>query len=163
MIFFTSDTHFGHKAIIDFCKRPYSSVEEMNEELVKNWNNTVSKGDTVYHLGDFAFHNHNIFHKLNGKKHLIKGNHDDKKVLELPWSSVQDYKVLQENRKKFVLFHCPITDWEDMYKGSIHLHGHVHSKARAWQMLANSYDVGVDANNYTPVSMAEILSWQILR
>lgn len=160
MIFFTSDTHFGHKPIINFCRRPYSSVEEMNEALVQNWNSKVSKGDTVYHLGDFAFHDHKIFHRLNGKKHLIKGNHDDKAVLSLPWTSIQDYMVLSHNKKRFVLFHFPIADWDGMYKSYIHLHGHTHSKVRAWQMIPKSYDVGVDANDYAPVSMDEVLSWQ---
>ncbi len=55
-IFFTSDTHFGHKDIIDYYKRPYASVEEMDAALEKNWNETVKPNDKVYHLGDFAFH-----------------------------------------------------------------------------------------------------------
>lgn len=54
-VFFTSDTHFGHKAIIGFCDRPFSSVEEMTEVLVENWNSVVGPTDTIYHLGDFAF------------------------------------------------------------------------------------------------------------
>jgi calcineurin-like phosphoesterase family protein len=54
-IFFTSDTHFYHTNIIKYCNRPFSSVEEMNQKLIENWNNTISEHDTIFHLGDFMF------------------------------------------------------------------------------------------------------------
>ena len=78
--FFTSDTHFGHAAIIQYCSRPYKSVEEMNQVLIDNWNSKVKKDDIVYHLGDFIFGGsklwYEIFSKLNGNIVLIMGNHD---------------------------------------------------------------------------------------
>lgn len=77
--FFTSDTHFGHENIIKFCKRPYQSVEEMNEALIENWNKVIGKNDTVFHLGDFALGGstvwNNTLDRLNGKIYLIFGNH----------------------------------------------------------------------------------------
>lgn len=79
MIFFTSDHHFWHANIIKFCGRPFSSVEEMNEMMVKNWNDVVGPDDTVYCLGDFsmAFRPVETFtSRLNGKKYLVPGNHD---------------------------------------------------------------------------------------
>lgn len=79
MIFFTSDHHFYHTNIINYCKRPFSSVEEMNEEMVKRWNQVVCKEDIVYYLGDFSLAKRaaEIFlPRLNGEKHLIMGNHD---------------------------------------------------------------------------------------
>ena len=79
MIYFTSDTHFGHKNIIRFCDRPFKDVNEMNEILVKNWNDTVGVDDTVYFLGDFAMSFtpvETITPRLNGRKILIAGNHD---------------------------------------------------------------------------------------
>ncbi len=79
MIFFTSDLHFFHANVIKYCARPYSSVEEMNEMLVKNWNEVVGPEDTVYCLGDFsmAFRPVETFTaRLNGKKFLVPGNHD---------------------------------------------------------------------------------------
>lgn len=79
-VFFTSDTHFNHANIIDFCKRPFGSVEEMNEALIANWNRVVSKDDIIFHLGDFCFGGsevwNSILDRLNGKIYLILGNHD---------------------------------------------------------------------------------------
>lgn len=79
MIFFSSDHHFFHNNVIRYCDRPYDSVEEMNEDLVKRWNSVVKPEDEVYYLGDFslAFRAVEIFtHRLNGVKYLIPGNHD---------------------------------------------------------------------------------------
>lgn len=79
MIFFTSDLHIWHTNVIRYCSRPFSSIEEMNEMLVKNWNDTVGPEDSVYCLGDFAiaFRPVETFSsRLNGKKYLVPGNHD---------------------------------------------------------------------------------------
>lgn len=80
MRFFTSDTHFGHKRIIELCNRPFNDVHHMNEMLIANWNDMVAPGDTVYHLGDVALGPwvewHNILTRLNGYKILVVGNHE---------------------------------------------------------------------------------------
>lgn len=82
--FFTSDTHFGHANIIRLCNRPFQNVEEMNEVLIENWNKVVSKDDTVFHLGDFAFGGSSVWNsiipRLNGHINLIIGNHDRKNL-----------------------------------------------------------------------------------
>ena len=79
-VYFIADTHFGHKNIIEYENRPFGNVEEMDKVLIKNWNNTVSKADTVFMLGDFSFYGKektmNICQSLNGKKILVMGNHD---------------------------------------------------------------------------------------
>ena len=79
-IWFTSDTHFGHKNIIKFSERPFSDVEEMDEVMIRRWNEVVGKDDTVYHLGDFAFLStgklRQLISRLNGKICLVNGNHD---------------------------------------------------------------------------------------
>lgn len=80
MDFFTSDTHFFHKNIISHCNRPFANVDEMNAELIARWNETVSPGDRVFHLGDVSFAGVNatreIISQLNGHKVLLRGNHD---------------------------------------------------------------------------------------
>jgi len=78
-IFFTSDTHFGHKNILKYCNRPFVNVEEMDEVMIERWNGRIGKNDSVYHLGDFSFSSNpkTYFERLNGKKILIIGNHDN--------------------------------------------------------------------------------------
>src|SRR5581483_5246031 len=77
---FTSDTHFGHKNVIRYDERPFRDMDHMREMLIKNWNDTVTPSDTVYHLGDVAFlgttATREIVNRLNGRKILIRGNHD---------------------------------------------------------------------------------------
>src|SRR6478735_3720332 len=94
-IFFWSDTHFWHTNILKHQpNRKYSSIEEMNEVLIAIWNETVKNNDTVYFLGDFAMGRFaqaaEIFARLNGNIHLVRGNHDDKKICSLGWESVND-------------------------------------------------------------------------
>lgn len=78
-IFYIADTHFGHESILKLCKRPFSTVEEMNEAIVENWNARVKGNDKVYILGDMFYKAtgvKDILTRLKGKKHLILGNHD---------------------------------------------------------------------------------------
>ena len=83
-VFFTSDTHFYHANIINFCGRPFKNVEVMNETLIANWNSVVGPDDIVFHLGDFCLGGSaewtNILNRLNGKIYLIVGNHDIKNL-----------------------------------------------------------------------------------
>lgn len=159
--FFTSDTHFFHRNIIEFCKRPYGSVEQMNEALISNWNLVVQPTDTVWFLGDFSFgrieETEEILRRLNGRKHLITGNHDRKGRCEkLDWSlyfdSQHDYLRLNVDRHKLVLCHFPFHSWE---RGYINLHGHTHGTYKSKYM---QHDVGSDSNNYTPVSLEDAVA-----
>lgn len=80
-IFFTSDLHFGHENVLRFDNRPFRTIEEMDEELIRRWNVKVGKGDLVYVLGDLIWKSasgeaHNLIKRLNGQIILIKGNHD---------------------------------------------------------------------------------------
>ena len=78
--FFIADLHFGHKNIIEYEHRPFKDIETMDEKIVQNWNNIVSKEDRVFVLGDVSFYDKektiNIVSGLNGHKNLILGNHD---------------------------------------------------------------------------------------
>lgn len=170
-LFFTSDTHFGHGHIIDFCERPFSSIEEMDEKLIINWNSVVGKNDTVFHLGDFCLGNankwNNILDRLNGKIHLIIGNHDLRNLrlsVRDRFESVSLEQHIMVGNQKIYLNHYPFLCFSGSYDGTWQLFGHVHTGKvnkgidfpRLSMLFPNQYDVGVDNNNYKPVSFKEI-------
>ena len=176
-IWFTSDTHFNHKNIIKFCDRPFTSIEEHDAKLIELWNENVKPGDIVYHLGDFIFGGsakwHEIIGQLNGRIHLIKGNHDDKnlqKSLYELFESVSYQQRIKIDDKQVYLNHYPFLcfthDNHNIYKDAynIQLFGHVHSRPKTtgydYQRLdylyPTQYDVGVDNNNYRPICWDEV-------
>lgn len=152
--FFTSDSHFGHSGIIKFCDRPWTNTVDMDLELIDNWNSVVKQNDTVWHLGDVSWHrdkeiNQDIFDSLNGKKHLIIGNHDPHYILQLGWESVSQYKEINVSGDRIILFHYPIFDWNGRFHKSYHLYGHVHGNYNP-PIGDLAYDAGMDTNNYIP-------------
>ena len=175
MIYFTADNHFCHGNIIGSCTRPFSNVNEMNKKMIDNWNNLITKNDEVYILGDFSYKGktqeiNEILSKLKGKKYLIKGNHD--KYLDDPlfkinaFEWVKDYYVLKyEGGLKIVLFHYPMLSWDSSYHGSIHLYGHIHNSGIKYPDFGEklkilgyrAINVGVDVNDFYPVSIKQIL------
>ena len=149
MIWFTADQHFDHKNIIQLCKRPFNSIEEMNETLVQNWNNVVANDDTVYVLGDFAWkYPFTRVEQLNGKKIFIIGGHDK----GLKGEKLLEMKI---GEQWFILCHYPLYSWNKEYYGSIHLHGHNHNNPIEYKR--NRINVGVDVWDFYPVSLDEIL------
>ena len=170
MIYFTADTHFRHKNIIKYCSRPFNTVQEMDRDLIANWNATVNGDDTVYHLGDFTFWDLSVFqhytHQLNGCLHIIPGSHDWNWMREWRLSHVvvskSGYDVTLEKPIcelmnldcGFVLCHYAMRTWNKSHYGSIHLYGHSHGTLPP---LGRSMDVGVDANRFMPISIEEIL------
>lgn len=157
MIYFTSDHHFYHANIIKHCNRPYGSVSDMNKDMIERWNDLVKTTDTVYYLGDFSmsskWRSEELLSELNGTKILVAGNHDKSKTRNLDgWSSVHDYIELKLD-KLIVLFHYPIASWNGKHHRSIHLHGHSHGTC---PVIKHRIDVGVDCNNFTPVSLNDI-------
>lgn len=175
-LFFTSDTHFGHKNIINFCKRPWNSVEEMDQALIDNWNSVVDKDATVFHLGDFAFATNRrwreIVEALNGKIYLIIGNHDETrypgdKTMEIFKGVYSQLRITVENKKVY-LNHYPFLCYGGTYRGDKdsvwQLFGHVHTcpnssgadDNRMNYKFPYQYDVGVDNNNYKPVNWNQI-------
>lgn len=169
-VLFISDLHFGHKNIIKYENRPFASIDDMNDKLIKNWNSTVKDNDEVYILGDFSFGNQaftlNILQKLNGKKYLIKGNHDHvvekSPEIRAEFEWIKDYYVLKHNNLKFVLFHFPIQVWDCQHYGSIHLYGHVHGNTETNHpmllTLKNSFNVSADVIDFTPINIDDIIS-----
>lgn len=156
--YFTSDLHFNHAKIIEYCNRPYSTTEDMNEDLIKRWNAKIKPTDTVYNLGDVMWGSNasEILPRLNGKKVLIMGNHDRRPVLQPYFESIYQYFTLKLGKENLVLMHYPIASWDRQYHGSIHLHGHSHG---TWDNTGTlRFDVGVDCWNMNPVSLSEILA-----
>lgn len=173
---FTSDTHFGHKKVIEYCNRPFSSVEEMDETLIKNWNSRVGQRDTVYHLGDVGWHRgkdlERLLNRLNGDVHLVYGNHD-KEIrkdgnLQACFASCRDFAEVyvqdpdakgkfgnRKERQKIVLCHFALRVWNKSHHGSWSLYGHSHGSLPDDPRLL-SMDVGVDPNDYFPVSYEEV-------
>lgn len=182
-IFFTSDLHFGHENVIRFDNRPFKSVEEMNKELVRRWNEKVGKGDLVYVLGDLIWKAHNdesvsLIKSLNGQIVLIKGNHDrflHNAKAKNALAGVKDYddiSVTLENgeQKRCILSHYFIPMYNGHRHGAIHLHGHSHTTEEAKlelkiakelneQGIKNEiHNVGCMYWDYAPVTLDEILA-----
>ena len=166
---FTADTHFGHKNIIKFTNRPFSSVEEMDEALISNWNARVKPGDDVYQLGDFALNGttrcREIIKRLRGNIHLIRGNHEksaDACADEFVW--VKDYHELlmddpdgHQGKQPVVLLHYAMRVWNASHHGSFHLYGHSHGTLPDDPNM-RSIDVGVDVHEYAPISYERVKS-----
>ncbi len=171
MLYFTADLHFSHEKILSLCHRPFCKIDEMDQQLVENWNRTVCPQDDVYILGDFTLKGPDtasaFLARLNGQKHLVCGNHDHfvnhTRFDPSGFVSIGEYVTLQYAGMEWVLFHYPILEWDGFYQGSIHLHGHQHN--RMGYNLQNRaqglrrYDVGVDANHFCPVSANGILAF----
>ncbi len=170
-----SDTHFGHNNIIKYSNRPYSSVDEMNEMMIQEWNKLVKPGDNVYHNGDFAFMPFpkfkNLLMRLNGNIHLVYGNHDkmirehERELLQQgKIVSIQHYKELKIGGQMIVLFHYGMRVWNKSHHGSILLYGHSHGSLPPY---GKSVDVGVDCKEitpeYRPIHLDEVLKYMSKR
>lgn len=159
-IHITADNHFYHKSILKFCpdKRGNAeTVDEMNELMIMKWNSQVKINDTVYCLGDFSFgtteETIEILKRLNGRIHLILGNHDywltkptnqtlAGAALKLMNGFVDHYRRIKIDKQHITLFHYPIVQWDRMHYGSFHAYGHVHGN---YTHPGRAIDVGIDA------------------
>ena len=170
-LFMTSDSHLGHYNICKYCHRPFQSRSEMDQTLIKNWNEVVPEDGIVVHCGDFMLpHNEDIkeynkyLNQLHGRVLLLRGNHDR---ASLDWVSdkliaVRDQAMIVVDGVKIFAQHYPCA----AFNGDYHVYGHIHTLADGTcygidgdvtkMMRKNTYDVGVDQNGYTPVSY-----WQL--
>lgn len=166
MDYFTSDHHFGHSNVIKFCNRPFLSIEEMDEKLIQYWNETITNKDNVFILGDFFWKSNtkycsSILNKLNGYKYLLIGSHDDflnKKELKKYFVFIKKYHVYKQPGTRIVLFHNPLFSWDGMNNGVYHFFGHAHEKYVCINNNTMTYNVGVDTNNFRPISLDEIFT-----
>lgn len=172
-VWWTSDTHFSHKNIIKYASRPHSSVQEMDDDLIRRWNHYVGDDDLVFHLGDISLtdpaRTRSILDTLNGSILFIKGNHDksatDNKCLsrfvrtvqggvQVPYREYMNLKIIDpydiglyrndgRRDRMFVMSHYPIASWDAVRHGSIHLFGHCHGTFDH-RTIGKMLDVGVD-------------------
>lgn len=159
---FLSDTHFSQQRTLDFSKRPFRNVKEMDLELISNWNKTVNVNDDVYVLGDFG-EDLRYINCLNFKTlHFIKGNYERDKVPDIieQLKKRKDVKIYDNDECKIkvgdfdcVLRHEPQTDYKPK-KGEFVLYGHIHGR----QMVKKGFglDVGVDCHHFRPISEDEV-------
>lgn len=176
-LFFTSDSHFLHERILEFCHRPFESNEHQTEELIRRWNEVVPEDGIVFHLGDLCWTGNIDFiarlnERLNGSINLVYGNHDmtnrlDREVIKNIFKSyggntmdIASILVRNDNNKQLICCHYPMLYWPT---NTIMLHGHVHSgptSTASDKMTFHPmrYDVGVDANNYKPISYIELMN-----
>lgn len=162
-IWFISDTHFYHGNILKFTGddgkriRPdFQSVEEMNEKMAQNWNELVKPGDHVWHLGDFAMGFktgcEQLIKRLNGRKRLCVGNHDEVKEVAPFFEKVVLWRIFKEFN--FTCTHIPLMS-SQLRKTAFNVHGHIHQNLMADPHYIN---VCVEHTNYTPVHLDEILA-----
>lgn len=174
MRFFTSDLHFGHKNVVEFCERPWPDVEAMNNGLIERWNSVVGYNDDVFCLGDMFFCGtikaKEYMSRLNGLKYLVQGNHDWGKVKihranEFGFEWVQRHQhCIRIGNEDVILHHFPYEDDHTEEKrflderpinnGAWLLHGHVH---RLWKVKNNQINVGVDVWDWKPIPESVIV------
>lgn len=156
--FFIADTHFGDKNIIKFENRPFRNVDEMNETMIKNWNEVVSDEDTVFVIGDFISSKYyiNIITMLKGHIKLIVGNHDAlllEKYKSFPNVEVYEYPIIYKDF--WILSHEPMYISKNMPYGLIF--GHVHNNPMYVTVSSHSYCVCAERVGYTPISFDDII------
>lgn len=183
-IHFIGCTHWGHKSIIKFDKRPYSSIEEHDEALIQNWNKKVKKNDVVFHLGDISFKSpkqvNPILEQLNGTINLVAGNHDRLKDIKkltkikecfgLLNLYVKDDKADDKDGKQqhINLCHYPLLSWSRSMYNSWMIHSHTHQHLTNdpmydWFYKRKVIDVGVNGINYEPISYADVKEIMVSR
>lgn len=167
--FITSDLHFGHTNIMKFCPesraRFKGDLGYMNDTMVKEWNQLIAENDTVYILGDVAFMPAQkaveYMHRLNGSKILVQGNHD-RKLLNDPafrqcFQSIHHYLDINYAGTKCVMLHYPIAEWDQIHRGAVHFHGHLHGRKSGIEEY-RARDMGMDATGVIALSMENAIA-----
>lgn len=178
-VWFSADSHFGHKNIINYCDRPFDSVDEMDAELIENWNEVVAPEDDVYYLGDFSLdfrRVRQVVPLLRGKIHLVAGNHDlchsshssssvySQRYKDAGFTTVSQNGILEIAGERVLCNHLPyysLDDPDTRYQelkpndeGQWLLHGHVHQR---WKIKNRQINVGVDVWDFYPVGLDAVI------
>ena len=170
--FFIADTHFFHKNVISFSRRPFADLEEMNSVMLKNWNARVKDNDNIYIVGDICHRVKldnaiELLKQLNGRKHLVVGNHDKKYLknadFRKQFKEVEDIIKISVNGQTAVLCHYPMAEWNRYFRGGWHIHGHIHNRRgetfRFMRTQERALNAGVDITNFSPVSFEELKAY----
>ena len=168
MFYYIADPHFGHENILKMCRRPFATIEEMNEAMIAAWNERVTGNDTVFILGDLFFRCADpeaILRRLKGKKRLIVGNHDSS---WMDWVDLNKYFVSVDNLTEFsdgvhgmTLCHYPLLTWKHKLRTYM-IHGHIHNDTTSdyFPLIAareRVLNAGVDINGFRPVTFEELV------
>ena len=169
MNYYITDLHFGHKRCIEMDQRPFSSIEEMDETLISNWNHKVNEHDDVYIIGDFSYKAvkkaTEYLKQLKGHKHLIVGNHDLKIIHDQQafncFESVDDFLQIQDGREIIYLCHYPMAEWPYYHRNTYHIYGHIHNnKDETYEFMSKrekALNAGCMINHYEPVTLEELI------
>jgi len=179
--FYIADTHFGHRNCIKFDSRPFETIEEMDEEIIKRWNSVVTKEDHVYILGDFAFRNgrdvSSYANAIKGHLHLIYGNHDKRtEHYASCFETADDIKLIEDavfgQKRGVVLCHYWIPFVAGQRYGGYMLHGHTHASKeyvleekmkqdiRDNDIRCEAFNVGCMFQEYYPQTLEQIIKRQ---
>lgn len=158
--FFISDTHFSHDGILNFCKeyRPFDSIEEHDEFIIKKWNSIVSNRDTIVHLGDVCFKPatrlDQIMPRLNGIKKLVLGNHDVSNMNTYLKYFFRISSVHEEKKIGLLFSHYPVHPCQLDFRYKFNVHGHMHAHKINDQRYLN---ICCEHTDLAPISLDEIL------
>jgi len=173
-VFFTSDTHFNHENIIRYCNRPFKSIEEHDETLVKNWNSIVPSDGIVFHLGDVGFGDNktikSLLDRLNGEIVLVIGNHDWRYIVKqhkTRFKTMVQQLNLKVGGQHIIMNHYPLLCFAGSWRKqpTWQLFGHVHTSPlsssgldfpRLSMLFPSQLDVGVDNHDFKPWSYGEM-------
>ncbi|WP_150272887.1 metallophosphoesterase family protein [Paenibacillus tepidiphilus] len=167
--YYIADPHFGHANIIHMTKRPFATVEAMDQAMIDAWNERVTDEDEVYIIGDLIYRSRftagYYLSQLKGSKHLILGNHDKWLKPEEHhhfFESISHIKELTDEGKYLVLCHYPLAEWPGFHRNSLHIFGHIHNTRegdafRYYQGNTRMLNAGVDINHYAPVRLQELI------
>lgn len=172
MKYYIGDLHFGHKNVLKHDERPFETVEEMDDALIKNWNSIVTNEDDVYIVGDFLYGSHHIgrdaywyLQQLKGKKHLIIGNHDNKLIKDINakryLESIEHIAYVKDDERDVYICHYPMAEWNGFFRGSYHVYGHIHNNLNESYYFMKKYDRALNAgcmiNNFIPVTLDQLI------
>lgn len=167
MIWLSGDHHFGHENILRFCGRPFDTIYEHDEELIRRWNDVVAKDDEVYYEGDLSLGVYQevsqVIARLNGNIYFMSYQfHHDRRWMEDIWRGKLTFSasapvaieagivMLKSADTDVVLCHFPIAEWPRKHYGAVHAHAHSHGNYHGEGALV---DVGVDCHDYYPISL----------